>query len=155
MWCKKRLIAIGYVGLGWRMTFGAKDYEWHIGGGANYCFFFLLLLFCFVFILFCFVFSEFSLDYYLLIYIREIGSTLFKGALQPHPPIFFSKKLEIFRPWEVYRSTYVVTACLILLATSTQSQRYANFSCGGHFKSTFKNGRHCHDCWIWYRPPLF
>ena len=38
------------------------------------------------------------------------------GQLQPHPPIF-SKKIEIFIPLEVY--TYVVTACLILLATST------------------------------------
>ena len=38
------------------------------------------------------------------------------GQLQPHPPIFF-KKVEIFIPLEVY--TYVVTACLILLATST------------------------------------
>ena len=32
-------------------------------------------------------------------------------------PQFFSKKVEIFIPLEVY--TYVVTACLILLATST------------------------------------
>ena len=39
------------------------------------------------------------------------------GQLQPHPPIFFKKKIEIFIPLEVY--TYVVTACLILLATST------------------------------------
>ena len=38
------------------------------------------------------------------------------GQLQPHPPIF-SKKVEIFIPLEVY--TYIVTACLILLATST------------------------------------
>ena len=42
------------------------------------------------------------------------------GQLQPHPPIFQKKKKkknEIFIPLEVY--TYVVTACLILLATST------------------------------------
>ena len=32
-------------------------------------------------------------------------------------PDFFQKKIEIFIPLEVY--TYVVTACLILLATST------------------------------------
>ena len=32
-------------------------------------------------------------------------------------PDFFSKKIEIFKPLEVY--TYLLTACLILLATST------------------------------------
>ena len=32
------------------------------------------------------------------------------------PQFFFSKKVEILIPLEVY--TYVVTACLILLATS-------------------------------------
>ena len=41
------------------------------------------------------------------------------------------KKTDIFIPLEVY--TYVVTACLILIATSTLSQRYVNFSCSGHF----------------------
>ena len=42
-----------------------------------------------------------------------------KGALDNFSliPPFFSKKVEIFIPLEVY--TYVVTACLILLATST------------------------------------
>ena len=42
-----------------------------------------------------------------------------KGAVDNfslNPPIFF-KKVEIFIPLEVY--TYEVTACLILLATST------------------------------------
>ena len=52
------------------------------------------------------------------------------GQLQPHPPIFF-KKVEIFIPLEVY--TYVVTACLILLATSTSLHSYVNSSCSGHF----------------------
>ena len=38
------------------------------------------------------------------------------GQLQPNRPIF-SKKVEIFMPLEVF--SYVVTACQILLATST------------------------------------
>ena len=44
---------------------------------------------------------------------------MFKGALDNFSliPRFLSKKVEIFIPLEVY--TYVVTACLILLATST------------------------------------
>ena len=60
-------------------------------------------------------------------------SFLFKGALDNFSliPQFFSKKVEIFIPLEVY--TYVVTACSILLATSTQLQRYMNFSFGSHF----------------------
>ena len=31
--------------------------------------------------------------------------------------------------------TYVVSACLILLAASTWLQRYLKFSCSSHFKS--------------------
>ena len=43
--------------------------------------------------------------------------TIIKGSqLQPHPLHFFEKD-AIFISLEVY--TYVVTACLILLATST------------------------------------
>ena len=56
-----------------------------------------------------------------------------KGALDNFSliPRFFSKKVEIFIPLEVY--TYVVTACSILLATSTQLQRYLDFSFSSHF----------------------
>ena len=52
---------------------------------------------------------------------------ILKGALDNFNliPRFFSKKVEIFIPLEVY--PYVVTACSILLATSTQLQRYLNF----------------------------
>ena len=44
---------------------------------------------------------------------------ILKGALDNLSliPQFFFKKVELFIPLEVY--TYVVTACLILLATST------------------------------------
>ena len=46
------------------------------------------------------------------------GSLDIKGALDNFSLIpIFSKKVEIFIPLEVY--TYVVTACLILLATLT------------------------------------
>ena len=78
---------------------------------------------------------------------------LLKGALDNFRLIpRFKKKVEIFILLEVYN--YVMTACLILLATSTLLQRYVNFSCSGHFKkSTLKNGRHCNDCWIWHHPP--
>ena len=79
-----------------------------------------------------------------------------KGALDNLsliPPIFFQKN-EILIPSEV--CTYVVTACLILLANSSWLQRYVNISCRDHFKKcTFKKGHHCHDCWIWHHPPLF
>ena len=44
---------------------------------------------------------------------------------------FFSKKLRFFIPLEVY--AYIVTASLILLATSTHLQRYMHFSFRSHF----------------------
>ena len=53
-------------------------------------------------------------------------------------PIFFSKKVEIFKSLEGY--VYVINACAFLLATSIQLQRYKDFSFVGHFKkSTSKN----------------
>ena len=51
------------------------------------------------------------------------------GKLLPHPLIFFQKSWEIYT-MEVY--TYGGTACSILLKTSTQLQRYINFSFSGH-----------------------
>ena len=47
-------------------------------------------------------------------------------------PIFFFKKVEIFIPLEVY--TYVVTACLILLVTSTYEDMWI-FLVAAIFKS--------------------
>ena len=54
------------------------------------------------------------------VYTLKLYNAIFKGALDTtsaSSPDFFFKKVESFRPLEVY--TYVVTACLILLATST------------------------------------
>ena len=50
---------------------------------------------------------------------KVLIKNLFKGALDNFSliPRFFFKKVESFIPLEVY--TYVVTACLILLASST------------------------------------
>ena len=53
------------------------------------------------------------------------------GQLQPHPHFFFFFKVEILIPLEV--DAYVMTACSILLATSTQSNRYMDFPFRGHF----------------------
>ena len=55
----------------------------------------------------------------IIIIIMIIIISFLKGALDNFSLIsqFFFKKVEIFIPLEVY--TYVVTACLILLATST------------------------------------
>ena len=61
--------------------------------------------------------------------VKSVKGALDNFSLIPH--FFFFKKVEIFIPFEVY--TYVVTACLILLATSTQLQRYLNFSFSSHF----------------------
>ena len=62
-----------------------------------------------------------------------VFNEVLKGALDNFSfiPQFFFKKVEIFIPLEVY--TYVVTACSILFATSTQLQRYFNFSFSSHF----------------------
>ena len=54
--------------------------------------------------------------------LESIWQTI-KGALDNFSLILdFFKKVEIFIPLEVY--TYVVSACSILLATSTHLQRY-------------------------------
>ena len=61
-----------------------------------------------------------SAPYPMLIdYVGPIYIIIVKGALDNFSliPQFFFKKVEIFIPLEVY--TYVVTTCLILLATST------------------------------------
>ena len=63
-------------------------------------------------------------EYVMNLIFKQFSTYRGTGQLQPHPPIFF-KKVEIFIPLEVY--TYVVTACLILLATSTSLRRYVNF----------------------------
>ena len=51
--------------------------------------------------------------------LTDLPTISFKGALDNFSliPQFFFKKIEIFIPLEVY--TFVVAACLILLATST------------------------------------
>ena len=53
-----------------------------------------------------------------------------KESLQPHPLIFFQKS------WDFYTtsSVYLCSDCMLnLIATSTQLQRYMNFSFSSHF----------------------
>ena len=61
------------------------------------------------------------------------GPLVLKGhrTTSASSPDFFSKKVEIFIPLEVY--TYEVTACSILFATIAQLQRYMIFSFSSHF----------------------
>ena len=65
------------------------------------------------------------------------------------------RKIQIF----LYHSkliSYVLTACLIVLATSTLFQRYRIFFLSVYLlKSISKISCHCHDFWILYHSPLF
>ena len=69
----------------------------------------------------------------------EVASYALKGTLDNFiliPQFFFQKNGDFYSIRNVLY-TYVVTACSILLATSTQLQRYMNFSFSSHFwKST-------------------
>ena len=64
------------------------------------------------------------------------------------------------KSWDFYtiRSVYLCSNYLLNLICNFNliTKKREFFFCSGHFlKSTFKNGRRCHDCWILHHPPLF